>query len=111
MIYHLAFAADWREAQRAGEYRVSTRGRSLEEEGFIHCSRADQVAGVASRFYAGLDGLVLLTIDPDRLTSEVRYEAAPGSDELFPHVYGPIDVDAVVRVQAWPTLNSEEGRG
>jgi glutathione S-transferase len=110
VIYHLALAEDWREAERAGEYRVSTRGRRLEEEGFIHCSRAHQVAGVASRYYVGLDGLVLLTIDPDRLRSEVRYEAVPGSDEPFPHVYGPIDVDAVVRVEPWPTLVSEEGR-
>jgi uncharacterized protein (DUF952 family) len=57
------------------------------------------VGPVASRFYSGQSGLVLLTIDPERLRSEVRYEAPPGSDELFPHIYGPVDTDAVIRVE------------
>jgi uncharacterized protein (DUF952 family) len=98
VIYHIAAESDWRDAQRAGEYRISTHGRTLEEEGFIHCSRASQVGPTASRFFAGRSGLVLLTIDPERLRSELRYEAPPESDELFPHVYGPLNTDAVVRV-------------
>jgi glutathione S-transferase len=98
VIYHVASAGDWREALEAGEYRVSTRGRTLEEEGFIHCSRASQVAWVANRFYRGAAGLVLLAIDPARLRSELRYEAVPGCDEPFPHLHGPLNTDAVVRV-------------
>jgi uncharacterized protein (DUF952 family) len=98
VIYHVASAQDWRDAREAGEYRISTRGRTLEEEGFIHCSQASQVAPVANRFYRGVRGLVLLTIDPERLRSELRYEAVPGSDEPFPHVYGPLNTDAVIRV-------------
>ncbi len=98
LIYHVAGDQDWREAQRVGEYRISTRGRTLDEEGFIHCSRASQVAQVANRFYAGQLGLVLLTIDPERVTAEVRYEAVPGWDEPFAHVYGPLNTDAVIRV-------------
>ena len=98
LIYHLAFATDWDEACGAGEYRVSTRGRTLEEVGFIHCSRASQVEAVASAFYADADGLVLLAIDPDKLRSEVRYEKAEGSEETFPHIYGALNTDAVVRV-------------
>jgi uncharacterized protein (DUF952 family) len=57
------------------------------------------VSAVASRFYAGQSPLVLLTIDIERLRSELRYEAPPGSDELFPHIYGPLDTDAVIRVE------------
>jgi uncharacterized protein (DUF952 family) len=98
-IYHIADERDWRDALETGEYRTSTVGRTLEQEGFIHCSSAAQVAGVAARFYAGRAGLVLLTIDPTRVRAEVRYEAAPGSGERFPHVYGPLPTDAVTRVE------------
>ena len=98
LIYHIALEADWREAQRRGGYRVSTLGRTLEEEGFIHCSDAHQVAPTANAFYAGRDGLVLLAIDTERLRPELRYESAAGTDQRFPHVYGPLDLDAVVRV-------------
>jgi uncharacterized protein (DUF952 family) len=101
VIYHIAEERHWREARSTGEYRMSTRGRTLDEEGYIHCSDASQVDGVARRFYADLSGLVLLTIDPACLRSEVRHEAAPGSDERFPHVYGPLNVDAVVHVEAF----------
>jgi uncharacterized protein (DUF952 family) len=77
--------------------RTSTLGRTVEEEGFTHCSYASQVAGVAARFYAEVtEPLVLLEIDPGLLTSEVVEEAPPGADEAFPHVYGPIDLPAVV---------------
>ena len=98
LIYHLATRPDWERAREAGEYRTSTLGRTLEEEGFIHCSRASQVDGVASRFYAGQTDLVLLAIDEQRLRAEVRHEAVADSDERFPHVYGPLDVGSVVAV-------------
>jgi uncharacterized protein (DUF952 family) len=98
-IHHLAYAEDWERARAAGEYRVSTRGRTLEQEGFIHCSTAAQVMLVARSFYAGETGLVVLTIDPDRLHAEVRYESPAGSDEAFPHIYGPLNTDAVVAVE------------
>ena len=96
LIYHLTSRGDWERAREAGEYRVSTLGLTLEEVGFIHCSTASQVAGVANRFYRGQTDLVLLTIDQGRVRPEVRYEAALDSDEAFPHVYGPLNVDAVV---------------
>jgi uncharacterized protein (DUF952 family) len=101
-IYHAALLEDWDDARRVGEYRISTRGITLEQEGFIHCSRRHQVEGVARRFYADVPELVLLTIDPARLTAPVVDESpADGIDELFPHVYGPIPVDAVVRAEPW----------
>ena len=95
MIFHIAELSDWRVAQAAGDYRVSTRGRTLAEEGFIHASRWDQVLGVADAFYADAGPLVLLSIDPARLSAPVRDdEVAPGI--VFPHIYGPIDLAAVV---------------
>jgi uncharacterized protein (DUF952 family)/quercetin dioxygenase-like cupin family protein len=98
LIYHLARRREWDDAKRAGEYRISTLGRTLDEEGFIHCSRAGQVAGVANRFYRGQADLALLVIDEQRVQADVREEAVPGADQPFPHVYGPLNLDAVVEV-------------
>lgn len=96
-IYHIAFRTDWADAVAAGEYHVSTRGRTVEQEGFIHASTAGQVAGVANAFYADADaeGLLVLVIDPERLTAPLRYDPVPGAPEPFPHIYGPLNVDAV----------------
>ena len=97
-VHHLADAQAWAEALRTGEYRWSTLGRTLEEEGFVHCSDPGQVAGVLGRYYAGHDrDLVLLTIDPERLSAPlVREVGNPATGEEFPHVYGPLTPDAVV---------------
>jgi uncharacterized protein (DUF952 family) len=97
-IYHIAFESDWALASEAGEYRVSTRGKTLDEQGFIHASDAHQVAGVANFLYRQDHGLVVLEIDVAKLRSQVRYEGVPGSDELFPHIYGPLNVNAVVAI-------------
>jgi uncharacterized protein (DUF952 family) len=100
-IFHLALADDWRAAEDEGEYRVSTRGASLDDVGFLHASHAHQVAGVAARYYADVtEELVLLVIDPDRLGVPVVEEVPPGGDEAFPHIYGPLPVSAVVEVRA-----------
>lgn len=97
-IFHIATEADWRRTLATGTYTTSTVGRSLEEEGFIHASRRDQVQGVFDRYYrdAG-ERLVLLTIDPERLTeADVRVE--PVGEDAYPHVYGPINRTAVIEV-------------
>jgi len=94
-IYHLALAEDWRAAKACGEYRRSTRGLSLEQVGFIHASGAHQVEATFRRFYADAEAVVLLTLDPGRLDAPLRWEAAPDSAELFPHIYGPVPVGAV----------------
>jgi uncharacterized protein (DUF952 family) len=96
VIYHIAFGEDWAQARRVGEYTISTRGRTLAEQGFIHASDAHQVAAVANFVFGTDDGLIVLVIDTDRLRSPVRYESVPGSDEAFPHIYGPINADAVI---------------
>ncbi len=101
-LVHLAMPADWEAAQAAGEYRMSTRGVTLEQEGFIHCSFDHQVLGVANRFYAVVDELAVLRLDPSRLGSEVVVEPPfPGSVEHFPHIYGPIPLAAVISVTPW----------
>lgn len=92
MIFHITTRAAWDETG-AGPYRAA----SLESEGFIHCSTEAQVERTLARFFEGQAGLVLLVIDPERLTAEVKFEAADG--ESFPHVYGPIDRDAVIDVR------------
>lgn len=84
-------------------YTMSTLGRTLDDEGFVHCSSdMDQVQGVLDRFYAGVDrdDLVLLVIDAARLDAPVRDE--PVGDAVFPHVYGPIPVGAVIDAQPLP---------
>jgi uncharacterized protein (DUF952 family) len=100
MIFHIAERADWEAARAAGgPYTVSTRGRTLAEVGFIHASRDEEQAETVRRaFYADLDDLVLLVIDPGGL--DVRYE--PVGDDVFPHVYGPLPLDAVIEVRALP---------
>ena len=100
-IFHIATAADWDAAEVSGAYTTSTRGVTLEEEGYIHASRADQVEGVRVAFYADVtEPLVLLEIDTDLLDVPVVEEfPAPGTTETFPHVYGAIRPSAVVAVR------------
>lgn len=94
-IFHIATAADWDAAVRAGAYTTSSRGVTLDEEGFIHASRADQVAGVYARYYADAgEPLVLLEIDTDRLG--VPWREDPVGDDAYPHIYGPLAPSAVV---------------
>jgi uncharacterized protein (DUF952 family) len=98
-IFHIASSSEWADARRSGELRSSTRSRSLDEEGFIHCSDAHQVLGVANELFRDpADSLVVLRIEVERLRAPVRYERPEGAHESFPHVYGPVNVDAVVAV-------------
>ncbi len=97
-IFHIATANDWAAAQRSGAYTTSTRGVTLEQEGFIHAARREQVQPVWKRYYADAgEPLVLLTIETDKLTT--RWQEDPVGDETYPHVYGPINPSAVVRAQ------------
>ena len=98
-IYHIATASDWDQAQRDGEYTTSTRGRTLAEEGFIHGSTAEQVALVANMIYKGEPDLLVLVIDADHIRAEIRHEQVAGWDTRFPHIYGPLNTDAVVQAR------------
>jgi uncharacterized protein (DUF952 family) len=71
---------------------------SLGSDGFIHCSTLAQVAATANRYYARQHGMVLLCIDASLLQAEVRWENPVGRTDLFPHIYGPINLEAVVKV-------------
>jgi glutathione S-transferase len=97
LIFHVATHADWSGAILDDGYRVSTLGRSLDDEGFIHCSRYFQIDDVLKAFYADYDGrLTLLTINPRRLQSPWQLDDVAGSGVSYPHVYGPINLDAVI---------------
>lgn len=105
-ILHITTRAEWDAARAAGSYRSA----SLEREGFIHCSTPAQAANTANRYFRGRTDLVVLCIDESRVLAEVRYEPpatasgvpAPRAGELFPHIYGPLEPDAVVRVVPFP---------
>jgi uncharacterized protein (DUF952 family) len=104
-ILHITERPLWDVAREHGEYRMSTRGRTLAQEGFIHCSTRAQLVSVAAVLYGSYEGpdeLVVLVVDPARLDVPVKYEAPEPGAEKFPHVYGPIPVGAVVRVEPWP---------
>lgn len=109
-IFHIALPEDWAAAFTSGEYTMSTRGLGLDTVGFIHCSTAAQVEATACRFYSDLDELVLLTIDSVAVPAEIKWEPpAPGADELFPHIYGPLPVSAVHGARFW-TRTAEQWR-
>lgn len=93
LILHITSLDSWEAARQGGAYR----GDTLETEGFIHFSTPAQVVRTANRFYSGQRGLVLLHVDPTRLEAELRYED-PGEGEEFPHLYGPLNLDAVTEV-------------
>jgi uncharacterized protein (DUF952 family) len=122
IIYHITPRKAWIDATRNGDYTAP----SLRSEGFIHCSTAAQVLPVARDFFAGQTGLVLLVVDTRRLESEVKWEAAAPPNGVaegvtFPHIYGPIALDAVLQVLDFepdsrgefvmPPLPSENGIG
>jgi uncharacterized protein (DUF952 family) len=96
IIYHVTEASAWNDAKQKGYYEAS----SLKTEGFIHCSEAHQVAGVLGRYFADKTGLVKLVIDTTKLKSRYIQEWSPSTRDTFPHVYGPINLDAVIDVIA-----------
>ena len=101
-LLHIAHRADWQEALRDGTYNVSTRGRTLEEVGFVHASYPDQVADVAGYVYRDdPEALCVLVMEESLIhQSGVRLELEDGGDgELYPHIYGPIDRSWVVDVR------------
>ncbi len=96
IIYHVTPGSDWNAAKQKGFYEAA----SLKEEGFIHCSQENQVAGVLERYFAGKTGLVKLVIDTDKLTSRFVFDWSPSVRDTFPHIYGPINLEAVIDVVA-----------
>lgn len=90
LIVHICLPAVWEETERKGIYL----GDTLESQGFIHCSKPGQVLQVANAFYGDQSELLLIWIDPHKLDSEFRWEAA--DSDVFPHIYGPLNLSAVL---------------
>jgi uncharacterized protein (DUF952 family) len=107
-IHHLTTPVEWAAASAEDAYRLSTRDRTLEEVGFVHCGHRQQVLKVAERLYADTAELVLLVIDPQRLGSPVREENLEGGTEPYPHIYGPLELAAVAA--ALPMRRGRDGR-
>jgi uncharacterized protein (DUF952 family)/RimJ/RimL family protein N-acetyltransferase len=108
LIFHVATHADWTGALLEGGYRMSTRDRSLDDEGFIHCSRYFQLEGTLRQVYGDYHGrLTLLTINPRRLTSPWQLDEVPDGSMSYPHVYGPLNAEAVLA--ATPITRDADG--
>jgi uncharacterized protein (DUF952 family) len=101
-LLHITERVTWLEAAKTGEYRMSTRGMTLAEQGFIHCSLRHQLRAVAEYLYANADAdqLVVLVIDSERVPAIVRYEAPEPGVEKYPHIYGVLPASAVTAVVA-----------
>src|SRR5215831_21264740 len=93
MIYRIADATDWANAQASGYFASA----DLATEGFIHCCTAQQIAAVANRYYQGCEGLLLLEIDMARVHAPLQWEDLTNAGQAFPHVYGRIPLEAVTR--------------
>ena len=95
MIFHVVTPQNWQKALQQGFYEAD----SLAAEGFIHTSKAEQVAGVLERYYKNQVDLLLLHIDETKLTAPLKYELAPSVNEEFPHIFGRLNLNAVVKVE------------
>ena len=110
MILHITTKKAWEKALIEGEYTTP----SLKSEGFIHCSTVTQTADTANIFCKGQKGLALLCIDENKLKSECKFEGPiggprrdPSIGTLYPHIYGPINISAVIKIVDFPV--NEDG--
>ena len=109
MILHMVKRDEWENAIRKKEYAPA----SLQSEGFIHCSTAAQVVETANLFYRGQNDLIIVCLEEGQLTARLIYEPAARvgdrrADALFPHIYGPLNLEAVSEVYQFPC--DAEGR-
>lgn len=93
-IYHITTQSEWEQAKINNEYLP----KNYEADGFIHCSIERQIAGVLERFYQGHKNLVKLKIEKEKVNRPVLFELAHDINELFPHIYGSLNIDAVVEI-------------
>jgi len=104
VIYHLTALQEWEDAQDKGIYEPP----SFEKEGFIHCSTEEQLKDVMQKHFKQHENLVKLVIDPHRLTANVRYEKVDGGQQEFPHIYGPLNLEAVTQITFLDPISSED---
>ena len=93
LILHVSTRADWEAAEVTGSYT----GNTLATEGFIHCAKPEQLMHVLTRYFPRLVDHVLVEIDSDKVAAELKWE---GKSDLFPHIYGPLNLTAVTRTKA-----------
>lgn len=96
IIFHIAQDENWQQTQLTKTYQTDNLGSA----GFIHCSTKQQLVQVTNRFFAGQTELILLCIDTDLVQSPIKYEESE-PNQLFPHIYGALNLDAVVKVLTW----------
>jgi uncharacterized protein (DUF952 family) len=96
IIFHITTLLEWNTAKESGSYTSP----SLKDEGFIHCSEDRQIAGVLDRYFKGMHELVKLIIETDKLTSPTYFDWSPSVEDTFPHIYGPINLEAVIEAVA-----------
>lgn len=94
VIYHLTTADEWDDAQDKGSYEPP----SFQREGFIHCCTEEQLEDVKKRGFQGQENLVKLVIDPARLTQKLQYDRDEELQQEFPHIYGPLNIEAVTQI-------------
>ena len=92
-IFHIAIKAAFRRDSK------TYQPESIVSNGFIHCAEAHQIMDVANRKFFGREDAILLRIDPERVTAELRYENLSGGGEIFPHIYGALNSDAITAVE------------
>jgi uncharacterized protein (DUF952 family) len=95
VIFHITTEPEWAAAQAAGHYEAP----SLKEEGFNHCCQEDQISDVLQRYFEGKKQLLKLSIDTSKLKSQLIYEWSPTNAATYPHIYGPINLDAVIATE------------
>lgn len=93
-IYHIVLPEVWAQFNEKDFYEAE----SLQTEGFIHCSFAEQIDGVLQRYYKGVEKVLLLTIEPEKLTSKLVNEPST-NNEIYPHIYGQINREAIVEIK------------
>jgi uncharacterized protein (DUF952 family) len=103
VIYHLTTVEEWEDAQDKGSYEPP----SFQREGFIHCATEEQVERVKEKHFQGQENLVKLVIDPLRLNQKLQYDPDEETQEEFPHIYGPLNIEAVTQIVFLEAITSE----
>lgn len=97
-IYHITTKAEWQQARLIQAYMAD----SLSTEGFIHCSTREQILGTANAYFKGRKNLVILCIESERVQASIQYEHPEGDPRVFPHIYGPLNIKAVLFTVDFP---------
>ena len=94
IIYKLILSAEWQTARKEGIYEGSALDQA---DGYMHCSTHDQIQGTLDKFFTGQTDVILLSIDTDKIKQHLKWEKSPRSGRIFPHIYGPLPINAVIK--------------